>query len=140
MKMLHAALAALTLGALAGAAQADVVVVVSARSAVSTLTKDQVSDIFLGKAATFPQGGQAVPIDLAPGAENRETFYTKVTGRTAVQLKSYWAKQSFSGKGTAPKAVAGDDEVKKLIAANPNTIGYIDKSRVDATVKAVFEP
>lgn len=140
MNKLHAVLASVTLGALAGAAHADVVVVVSAKSAVSTLTQDQVSDIFLGKAATFPQGGQAVPIDLAPGAMNREIFYTKVTGRTAVQLKSYWAKQSFSGKGTAPKAVAGDDEVKKLIAANPNTIGYIDKLKVDGTVKAVFEP
>jgi len=140
MKKLHAILASVTFAALAATAHADVVVVMSTKSTVDTLTKDQVSDIFLGKAATFPQGGQAVPIDLAPGAMNRDQFYTKVTGRTAVQLKSYWAKQSFSGKGTAPKAVAGDDEVKKLIAANPNTIGYIDKSRVDSTVKVVFEP
>ena len=134
------AIAAAVLSAAAFAANADVVVVMSAKSPVTALTKDQVSDIFLGKASTFPQGGQAVPIDLAAGAPNRDEFYTKVTGRTAVQLKSYWAKQSFSGKGTAPKAVAGDDEVKKLIAANPNTIGYIDKSRLDATVKAVFAP
>ena len=133
------ALCALTL-TVATAAHADVVVVMSAKSPVTALSQAQVSDIFLGKTATFPQGGQAVPIDLASGAANRELFYTKVTGRTAVQLKSYWAKQSFSGKGTAPKAVAGDDEVKKLIAANPNTIGYIDKSRVDASVKVVFEP
>lgn len=140
MKKLHAVLASVTLAALSATAHADVVVVMSTKSAVDALTKDQVSDIFLGKASTFPQGGQAVPIDLAAGAANRDEFYTKVTGRTAVQLKSYWAKQSFSGKGTAPKAVAGDDEVKKLIAANPNTIGYIDKSRVDASVKVVFAP
>ena len=124
----------------AAAAHAEVVVVVSTKSPVNSLTKEQVSDIFLGKASTFPQGGQAVPIDLAAGAIHREEFYNKVTGRSAAQLKSYWAKQSFSGKGTAPKAVAGDDEVKKLIAANPNTIGYIDKTRVDASVRAVFTP
>ncbi len=140
MNIVKSAVATAVLSAAAALAHADVVVVMSAKSPVASLTKDQVSDIFLGKAATLPQGGQAVPIDLAPGAMNRELFYTKVTGRTAVQLKSYWAKQSFSGKGTAPKVVAGDDEVKKLIAANPNTIGYIDKSKVDATVKAVFEP
>jgi ABC-type phosphate transport system substrate-binding protein len=140
MNILKKVLASAALASMVAAAHAEVVVVVSAKSAVSTLTKDQVSDIFLGKAATFPQGGQAVPIDLAPGAANRDEFYTKVTGRTAAQLKSYWAKQSFSGKGTAPKAVAGDDEVKKLIAANPNTISYIDKSRVDSSVKVVFTP
>jgi ABC-type phosphate transport system substrate-binding protein len=121
-------------------AQAEVVAVVSARSDIGPLSKDQLADIFLGKTATFPGGGQAVPIDLAPGAANRDEFYTKTTGRSAAQLKSYWAKQSFSGKGTAPKAVAGDDEVKRLIAANPNTIGYIDKARVDASVRVVFAP
>jgi len=140
MITLPRALCALTLTFAAAAAQAEVVVVMSAKSPVTTLTQAQVSDIFLGKLSTFPQGGQAVPIDLASGAAQRDEFYTKVTGRTAVQLKSYWAKQSFSGKGTAPKAVSGDEEMKKLIAANPNTIGYIEKSSLDASVKAVFAP
>ena len=119
---------------------AEVVAVVSAKSAVTSMTKDQVADVFLGKTATFPNGSQAVPIDQAPSASLRDDFYTKVTGRTGAQLKSYWAKQSFSGKGTPPKAVAGDDEVRKLIAANPNMIGYLEKSKVDASVKIVFAP
>jgi ABC-type phosphate transport system substrate-binding protein len=140
MKKLNrwSALAALALSITT--AQAEVVAVVSAKSEVGPMTKEQLSDLFLGKTAKFPGGGQAVPIDLASGAATRDEFYTKTTGRSAAQLKSYWAKQSFSGKGTAPKAVAGDDEVKKLIAANPNTIGYIDKARVDASVKVVFTP
>jgi len=121
-------------------AHADVVAVVSAKSTVTELTKDQVADIFLGKTSTFPKGGQAVPIDQAGDAPVREEFYTKMTGRTAAQLKSYWAKQTFSGKGTPPKVVAGDAESKKLIAANPNIIGYMDKSKLDATVKAVCAP
>ncbi len=126
------------LSAAAVAARADVVVVVSAKSSVATLSQSQVSDLFLGKTSTFPRAARPCRSIWLAGAMNRDEFYTKVTGRTAVQLKSYWAKQSFSGKGTAPKAVAGDDEVKKLIAANPNTIGYIDKTRLDASVKAVF--
>ncbi len=122
------------------AAQAEPVVVVSSKSALTALTKDQVSDIFLGKVGTFPNGGQAVPIDQASGAATRDEFYTKVTGRTSAQLKSYWAKQSFSGKGTPPKAVPSDDQAKKLIAENPSTIGYLDKAKLDGSVKAVFAP
>jgi len=34
----------------------------------------------------------------------------------------------------------GFAEIKKLIAANPNIIGYLDKSKMDATVKAVCAP
>src|SRR5580658_8343465 len=123
-----------------GLAHADVVAVVSAKSSITELSKDQVSDIFLGKTSTFPKGGQAVPIDQAGDAPIRDEFYTKMTGRTAAQLKSYWAKQTFSGKGTPPKVVAGDVESKKLIAENPNIIGYMDKAKIDATVRAVCAP
>ena len=123
-----------------GLAHADVVAVVSAKSSVTELTKDQVSDIFLGKSSTFPKGGQAVPIDQAGDSPIREEFYTKATGRTGTQLKSYWAKQTFSGKGTPPKVVSGDAEIKKLIAENPNIIGYMDKSKIDATIRAVCAP
>jgi ABC-type phosphate transport system substrate-binding protein len=117
-----------------GAAHADVVVVVSAKSSASKLTKDQVADIFLGRSTSL------VPLDQAAGSPVRDEFYTKVAGQTAAQVKTLWAKLSFSGKGTPPKALGGDDEVKAQLAANPNAIAYMEKSKVDASVKTVFEP
>lgn len=117
-----------------GVAQADVVVVVSAKSSASKLTKDQVTDIFLGRSTSM------VPLDQAAGSPVRDEFYTKVAGQTAAQVKTLWAKLSFSGKGIPPKAFGSDDEVKAQLAANPNAIAYMDKSKVDASVKTVFEP
>ena len=122
------------------AARADIVVVVSAKSSVGKLTKDQVADVFLGKSTSLPGASQAVPLDQAAGSKVRDEFYTKVTGQTQAQVKTTWAKLSFSGKGTPPKALGSDDEVKQQLAANPNAIGYVDKSKLDASVKAVFEP
>jgi hypothetical protein len=49
-------------------AHGDVVAVVSSRSTVVSLSKNQLVDIFLGRAARFPNGDQAVPIDQAEGA------------------------------------------------------------------------
>ncbi len=121
-------------------AYADVAVVVSAKSGVAALNKQQVSDLFLGKASAFPDGKQAVPIDQADSSAFREEFHTKVTGKSGAQLKSFWSKQVFSGKGTPPKEVANSAEVKKLVADNPNMIGYIDKAAVDGSVKVVFTP
>lgn len=123
-----------------GAAHADVVVVVSAKSSVGKLTKEQVADVFLGKSTSLPGASQAVPFDQAAGSQVRDEFYTKVTGQTQAQVKTLWAKLSFSGKGTPPKALGSDDEVKAQLAANPNAIGYMEKSKLDASVKAVFEP
>lgn len=117
-----------------GVAQADVVVVVSAKSSASKLTKEQVADIFLGRSTSM------VPLDQAAGSPVRDEFYSKVAGQTAAQVKTLWAKLSFSGKGTPPKALGSDEEVKAQLTANPNAIAYMDKSKVDASVKTVLEP
>ena len=116
------------------AAHADVVVVVSAKSSASKFTKEQVADIFLGRSTSL------VPLDQAAGSPVRDEFYSKVAGQTAAQVKTLWAKLSFSGKGTPPKALGSDEEVKAQLAANPNAIAYMDKSKVDASVKTVLEP
>ncbi|KMM74258.1 ABC-type phosphate transport system, periplasmic component [Xanthomonas sp. NCPPB 1128] len=122
------------------AAQAEVVVVMSSKSPVDSLSKDQVSQIFLAKSNSLPGGAQATPIDQDEGAKAREEFYKKVTGRDAAQLKSYWSQLMFTGKAQRPKHVAGDDAVKKAVAASPGAIGYIDAGAQDASVKVVFKP
>ena len=54
------------------------------------------------------------------------------------QMKAHWAKIIFTGRGHPPEEAANSAEVKKLIVNNPNAIGYIDKSLVDATVKVLL--
>jgi ABC-type phosphate transport system substrate-binding protein len=132
-------LIALALSATMGSARADVVVVVSAKSAEGNLSANQVVDIFLGKASSFPGGGQVIPVDQAEGSPVREEFYSKVAGKSPAQLKAYWARLIFSGKGQPPKDVPDSAAVKKQVADNPNAIGYIDQGSVDGTVKAVFK-
>jgi hypothetical protein len=44
----------------------------------------------------------------------------------------------FTGQGQPPKEVADPASVKKAVAADPKTVGYIDKSDVDASVKVVL--
>jgi ABC-type phosphate transport system substrate-binding protein len=122
----------------AGLAPAEVAVVVSSKSSAGNLTAAQVSDIFLGKSSAFPGGGAAVPIDQSEGSPVRDEFYTKVTGKSAAQVKAYWSKIIFSGKGKPPKDVPDSAAVKKQLADNPNAIGYIDKGSVDGTVKTVL--
>lgn len=116
----------------AGMAQADVVVVVGTKNSTASLSKEQASDIFLGKATNL------TPLDQPESSPLRDDFYSKVTGKSAAQAKSYWSKLSFTGKGTPPKEAQSSADIKKQVAENPNLIGYIEKSAVDASVKVVF--
>jgi ABC-type phosphate transport system substrate-binding protein len=120
--------------------RADVVAVVSSMSQITTLTRTQVMDIFLGKRTRFPDGSAAIPIDQAEGSAARDEFYTRLAEMSPAQVKSFWARIIFTGRGQPPKTVATDVEAKRLLVADPNTIGYIDKSLVDSSVRVVLAP
>jgi ABC-type phosphate transport system substrate-binding protein len=121
-------------------AASDVIVVVSVKNPVVSLSKNQALDIFLGKAARFPDGAPAMAIDQVEGSESRNAFYISAAGKSPAQLKAYWSKIIFTGRGQPPREVANDDGVRKFLAANPGAIGYMDRSSMDVSVKAVLSP
>lgn len=120
--------------------RADVVVVISSKNPIVTLSKSQVADIFLGKTVRFPDGALAMPIDQQEGSPVRDEFYATFTGKSPAQLKSHWTKIIFTGRGKPPMAVASGADVRQLIAANPQAISYIERSAVDSTVKVLTPP
>lgn len=120
------------------AAAGELVVIVSAKSPVSVLRQDQVADIFLGQMGNFPGGLEAVALDQRIGSPERDEFYSKVTAKTPPLVKAYWSKMIFTGRGQPPREVAGSAAIRKMVADNPSLIGYIDKSALDPSVKAVL--
>lgn len=132
---------ALLAGVLALAAQgarAEVVVIVSAKNPCGALSAAQVGDIFLGNSASFPAGAAATPVDQADGSPARELFYSKALDKSPAQVKAYWSKMIFTGKGRPPKEAGDNAAVRKLVADSGSAIGYVERSAVDASVKVVF--
>ena len=124
---------------LAGIAQAEVAVIVSASNGNSAIDQDTIARVFLGKSKSFPDGSQAVPVDQNAGSASREAFNSAVLSKSSSQLKAYWSRLIFTGKGTPPKESGDDAAVKNLVATNPNLIGYVDSSVVDGSVKVVYK-
>jgi ABC-type phosphate transport system substrate-binding protein len=130
----------LILGLGVSAVSADVVAVVSSKSPITTLSKNQVMDIFLGKRTSYPDGSLAVPIDQTEGSTARDEFYNRTAGMSPAQVKAFWSKIIFTGRGQPPKTVTSSLEAKKLLIASPNAISYIDQSLVDSSVRVVLAP
>lgn len=139
MKTLISMFAPLVLALVVHGAAAEVAVIVHPSAGFSSLTEDDISRIFLGKSKSFPGGGQAVPVNQNEGSAVRDKFNEAVCKKNASQYKAYWSQLVFTGKGTPPKDVGDDAAVKAQVAANPNAIGYVDASAVDASVKVVFK-
>lgn len=118
---------------------ADMVVVVSAKNANYGLDKIDIEQIYLGKKSVFPDGTRAVPVDQNEDSAVRAAFNDKVLNKTSGQLKAYWSRLIFTGKGTPPKEVGTDADVVKQVADDPSLVGYVNASAVNASVKVVYE-
>ena len=108
----------------------DIVVIVN--PAAKAISKDQIADLYLGRS------GGLTPIDQTAGSAIYVQFYKQATGRDVAQVKAIWSRILFTGRGLPPKQLPDSAAVKQAIAANPNAVGYIEKSAVDASVKVVL--
>ncbi|QDQ27758.1 hypothetical protein FNU76_16160 [Chitinimonas arctica] len=133
MKLRHCALLAL----LAGAAQAtEIAVIVHPQAGVETLSADEIAQLFLGKSNSFANGQVVIPVEQSAGPL-RDEFSTRALNKSATAVRAFRAKLQFTGKAVAPKEIGSSADVKKFVASNPNSIGYIDKAAVDGSVKAI---
>jgi ABC-type phosphate transport system substrate-binding protein len=112
------------------------VVVVVHPSNGDALNKKAISKIFLGKSKKFPSGTAAKPVTLDSGATSAE-FTKSVLGKSESQIKAYWSKLLFTGKGQAPKSVASDAEVIDMVSKNPEMIGYVSDGAATDGVKVL---
>jgi ABC-type phosphate transport system substrate-binding protein len=115
---------------LVAVAQADVVVI--GNLAAAPMSKDEVTQFFLGKSQAMK------PVDRSSSDPIKAQFYQKLSGQDLSQVKATWSRLVFTGKASAPKELPDAAAVKKAVAADPKAIGYIDKSEVDSTVKVIL--
>ncbi len=113
-------------------ALAETAVIVNPSSNVANLSPNEIRAFYLGK------NKKLRPVDQAVGSRNRREFISKVVGKSESQFKAYWSQRIFSGKGTPPQSRGNSAGVKKEVASSPNTIGFIDSSLVDGSVKVVY--
>jgi len=112
-------------------------VIVNKESSVSSLTKDQISKLFLKKVTRFTDGTTALPVDLVGDSSVRQVFSEDVHGQSVASVRKYWQKQIFSGRGVPPTEKTNDSEVIAFVEANPGAIGYVSASAQTGSVKVI---
>ncbi len=123
---------------LLSAAAAEELVIVTANDNVEELVLEDVARIFLGKVTRYPSGEQVVPLDLDPADPSYAEFARKVLNKTPAQLKAYWAKRIFTGKGKPPRSIANSEELRSLVSSDKRYLSYLDRNNVDHTVRWVI--
>ena len=131
MKIIFALCLLLSMPVFAGTA-----IIINANN-TSGIDVEMVKRIYLGKSKAFPDGSRAIPLTFETGNGLRDTFNKDVLGKSESQYSAFWSKLVFTGRGTPPEMISNEEEMLTLVATNPNTIGFIDESKVDGSVKIV---
>ncbi len=77
-------------------------------------------------------------LDLPESDSAYADFYKRLLGKEVSQAKAMWARLVFTGKCRSPKQLPNSAAVKQAVAQDPEMVGYIEKSAVDASVRVAF--
>ena len=127
---------ALLFGTFANAAP-DVVVVVSTDSAMTSLSRTLLADIYLGRTHNMPDGTPIVPLDQSEASTLHGEFYEEFLDKSPAQIKAHWSKLIFTGRGRPPRSVANSEQMAAVVAENPGAIGYVDAGQIDSRLRVV---
>ncbi|MBF0138310.1 MAG: hypothetical protein H7833_05890 [Magnetococcus sp. DMHC-1] len=116
----------------------DLVVVVNLDNPNPRLSHDQVSDLYLGRTRTFPNGMYAYVIDRERDSQMRNRFFRLINGMHLNQVNTYWARLTFSGQVLPPVKKNNNLEVLQSVQGNPSGIGYIDGDALVPSVREVL--
>lgn len=128
-----------TVISLAGASHAELVII-GHPGGPDSISLQQVKDIYLNRSSQLPDGQRAVAFELPPGNHMRDEFHRLVTGRTDPQLKAFRSRQVLTGKGRPPEEVSSANGMKSVVTSTLGSIGYLDSTLVDETVKVILSP
>ncbi|MBN1781243.1 phosphate ABC transporter substrate-binding protein [bacterium] len=104
-------------------------VIVNQGNSVSSLTKKEVSDIFMKKNKdTWQNGSGIIPVDQVFKSKTHEAFCDIILNKSGDAVNSYWCTRIYSGRDTPPVRLSSDKEVLEYVAGNAGAIGYISGS------------
>lgn len=136
--MINRTLLLAVLMTLSTTAAAEIVVVGPADGGVDRLTRADVQQLFSGKKQQV-DGVHLKPMDLPPDNPTRTSFYEKVLDKSPSQMRSHWARLTFTGKGKPPEIVSGPQELNALLSRRDgHYLGYVEAGQVTDSMSVLY--
>jgi ABC-type phosphate transport system substrate-binding protein len=100
-------------------------IIVNPANRIDSIDRESLSDIYLKKVATWRNDWTVRPVQLSRRFPLRDQFTREILKKSPSQLRSYWNRQIFSGKGVPPPDLESEDEVIRYVLSNKGAIGYL---------------
>jgi len=110
--------------------------IVNPSNPLVSISRENVSRIFLKKTTKLPNGRGASPVDLLVSSSTRENFSEDVHGKPSSAVDAYWQQMIFSGRDIPP-AQKNESGVLDFVRSNENGVGYVSAGADTSGVKVI---
>lgn len=100
-------------------------VVVHASNPVVSVTRAQLSAIYMKRTRSWRDGREIVAVEPLSTSRVRERFARAVHGKSVAYVTRYWQRLIFSGRAIPPRELRSDAAVLEFVRTHPDSIGYI---------------
>ena len=115
-------------------------VIVNSSNAVSTLTRAEVSAIFMRRTRSWPNRGEIVPVQPPPSSALRREFTRVIHETTVAFVIRYWQRLIFAGRAIPPLELTADEDIIAFVRKTPGAIGYVETAPPDDVKTIVVKP
>ena len=116
---------------------AGMLVVVAESSPLAEMDRHEVRQLYMDNATRF-DGHPVTVLDMPEGSQEREAFYQSATGKSASQLKSYWARMIFTGQGMPPRQVKSARDMVQKLKYDPRAVGYVQEADIQEGLRVLL--
>ena len=100
-------------------------VVVHRNNPIESITRAELSAIYMKRTRSWRDGHEVLPVDQPMGSPVRERFSRSIHGKSVAYVTRYWQRLIFSGRGIPPRQLEDDAAVLELVRHSRDAIGYI---------------
>ncbi len=120
-----AALALLPWPRVAAAQDTGFKIIVHPDNPTASVDAARLREAYLKRTAAWNDGRSIRAIDLSSRHAVREQFGRRVLKKTPTQLRYYWNRQVFSGKGVPPTQVDSPAAAVEYVLRHPGAVAYV---------------
>ena len=111
-------------------------VIVNPSISINSISRDELSRIFLKKVSKFHDGHSAMPVDLPSSSGIRDGFSRDIHGKPTSAVEAYWQQQVFSGR-EVPPSEKGEGAAIDFVRSNGGGIAYVSAGAPTDGVKVI---
>lgn len=111
------------------------IVIVNQNNSISSINKDELAQIFLGRKTLWEDGKRIEPGLLATNNSTIRIFLKEVCKKTPRRFNAHWMKRIFAGSGVRPATFSSVNSAVQYVLSHPEAIVVVDEFNMLSNVK-----